>query len=82
MSVLELKGDILQMISHIDSEKRLQDIRDVVSKYADKEDNNFWEDYTPEQKTELEKAFEESYDPTNGIAHEDMKKKHAKWLNG
>lgn len=40
----------------------------------------FWGRFTLEQRAELEQSFEDSYNPENWIAHEDMLKKHAKWL--
>jgi hypothetical protein len=35
---------------------------------------------TPEQREELMKSYEESFDPKNLIGHEEVMKQHAKWL--
>ena len=43
-------------------------------------DSDWWDELPPEQQARLQKSIEESYDPKNLIDHEDMKKKHAKWL--
>ena len=37
---------------------------------------------TAEQKEELLASYEESFDPKNLISHEEVKKKHKKWLEG
>lgn len=83
MNVLELKGILFSIIEKAKNREQLIQVvlavKDVVEDEED--ETTFWSRYTPEQRVELEKAFDESYDISDGIPHEDMKKKHAKWLN-
>ena len=85
MSDTELKSALLSLIDRTEKRAHLElyavVLQDAVAEEAEDE-ATFWSRYTPEARTELEKAFEESYDLSDGIPHEEMKKKHAKWLNG
>jgi hypothetical protein len=54
----------------------------LANRKANKEEDEatFWSRYTPKQRIELEQAFEESHASKEWISHEDMKKKHEKYL--
>ena len=43
-------------------------------------EGQLWKKLTKEEKDELLTAFEESKEEYNLISHEEMKKKHKKWL--
>ena len=51
-------------------------VKDIFEDEKEEDEAIFWSRYTPEQRIELEKAFEESYGSDEFISHEDMKKKH------
>lgn len=83
LSELELKGYLLGIIER--AKDRAQLLRFVeavqeVSEDTEEDEAAFWSRYSPEQRAELEKSFEESYDPTKWVAHEDVMKKYAQWL--
>ena len=80
---LELKGYLLGIIER--AKDRAQLLRFVeaveeVSEDTEEAETAFWSRYSPEQRAELEKSFEESYDPTKWVADEDVMKKYAQWL--
>jgi hypothetical protein len=79
----ELKQFLLKLIEKAKNKAQLIRIIERVEEVyeEDAEDADiFWSRFTPEQRAELEQSFEDSYNPDNWIAHEDMIKKHAKWL--
>ena len=82
MSVLELKGQALDMISRIQNPEDLQriimTIQEIMAEHFDEEGDG-WEDLTPEQQADLELAIEESYDPKNWASQEEVAQKLARW---
>ena len=79
----ELKDFLLKLIGKAKNKAQLMRIIERVEEVfeEDAEDGEaFWQRFTPQQRTELEQSFEDSYNSENWIAHEDMLKKHAKWL--
>ncbi len=81
---LELKGYLLSMIERAQDRSQLlrfvEAVKDIFEDEKEEDESIFWSRYTPEQRVELEKAFEESYSSDEFISHDDMKKKHEKWL--
>ena len=79
----ELKNFLLKLIQKAKSKGQLIRIIERVEEVFEEDAENadiFWSRFTSEQRAELEQSFEDSYNPDNWIAHEDMLKKHAKWL--
>ena len=76
----ELKDVLLKMINKAKSKAQLVRIIERVEEVFDSEAEDadtFWSRFSVEQRAELEQSFEDSYDPKNWIAHEDMIKKHS-----
>lgn len=81
MNTLELKGSLLDLISKVNDNTRLARLFEAYYEiFATDDDSDWWDELPVEQQTRLTKSIEESYDPKNLIDHEEMKKKHAKWL--
>ena len=80
---LELKGYLIGIIERAKDRAQLlrfvQAVEDV-SEDSEDEVTEFWRRYSPEQRAELEKSYEESYDPSKWVAHEDVMKKYEQWL--
>ena len=80
---LELKGYLIGIIERAKDRAQLlrfvQAVEDV-SEDSEAEVTEFWRRYSPEQRAELEKSYEESYDPSKWVAHEDVMKKYEQWL--
>ena len=84
MNDLELKGILHSWLEKVKNRLQLEQIAEFMRPSIEvdiEEEAIFWSRYTPEQRIELEQAFEESLDATTGIEHEVMKQKHTKWLN-
>jgi hypothetical protein len=83
LEATELKQLLLKLIEKAKNKAQLIRIIERVEEVfeEDTEDADiFWNRFTLEQRAELEQSFEDSYNPDNWIAHEDIIKKHAKWL--
>jgi hypothetical protein len=81
MSVLELKGELLEMISSVNSEEILLKLKKNFKKVAAAEEV-VAKPYslTPEQEAELMISLEESYDEANMISYDEFKKQTSRWL--
>ena len=81
---LELKGYLISLIERAKNRTQLllfvEAVTDIYEDEVEVDETTFWSRYTPEQRVELEQAFEESHVSKEWISHEDMKKKHEKWL--
>ena len=83
MNVLELKGELLDMISEFKTEEQLLRLHQVAKDIANEasEEEDWWDELSDEKRERLEKAIAHSRIPANRIPHEEVKKKHAKWLS-
>ena len=78
MNDLEIKGILHDFIEK--AENREQLIR-YVEALKEADDASFWQDYTLEQKAEIENAIEESYEPENWVSHEKVMSRYAMWTH-
>ena len=80
---LELKGYLIGIIERAKDRGQLLRFVQAVAEVSEDNDEDeaiFWSRYSPEQRADLEKSFEESYDPASWVAPEDVMKKYAQWL--
>ncbi|MCX6238277.1 MAG: hypothetical protein NTY07_12110 [Bacteroidia bacterium] len=80
MNTIELKKSFHILIDSIDNENLLINFYDILKKRASAKESKLWKNLTIEDQKELLLALEESDNPENLIGHEEMKKKHQKWL--
>lgn len=86
LNELELKGYLMGLIERAKDRSQLLLFAEAVADVSEDTEADeageaaFWSRYSPEQQADLEKSFEESYDPTQWVAHEDVMKKYAQWL--
>lgn len=78
MSVLELKGSLLEMIGDIQNEEILNSLFILIKQAS--EDEDWWDNIPAKHQERILKSYEESFNPENWIDHKDMKIRHAKWL--
>ena len=78
MSVLELKGSLLEMIGDIQNEDTLKNLFILIKDAS--QDEDWWDNIPAKHQERILKSYEESFNSDNWIDHEDMKKQHAKWL--
>lgn len=81
MSVLELKGGILELVSQLEDEQALSNLYKYAAKAVNETapESDWWDELTQSQQSELTLAVEESYDDANLISHEEAMKKLSKW---
>ncbi len=70
MSTTELKYNLFKVIDSINDSKALKEIYSFITK---KTDNDFWDEFSVEQKAEIEEAIAE-LDKGKGIPHEQVMK--------
>ena len=80
MSVLELKGELLEMVSAVHSEKLLMRLRDTFIKIREEEEVDINNILSPEQVAEFEVSLAESYSDENLMDISEAKQMHARWL--
>lgn len=81
MSVLELKGELLEMVSGINSESILLRLKTAFKQVTDDDPQKHAEYIlTPEQESELAEAIEETYHEENLVSHETALNELSKWL--
>jgi hypothetical protein len=72
MSVLEIKGSLLQLIADISDEKLLRYLHNDLLEKTKNED--WWENLPLNVQSELDEAIEESYEETNWVSDDDARK--------
>ncbi len=80
MNATELKKNFHNLIDSIDNENLLMDFYDIIKSRAKTSDGQLWARLNKNEQEELLIAFEESENPDHLIDHDQMKKKHRKWL--
>lgn len=79
MNTLELKRNFHQLIDKIDNESLLNDFYELL-KHRSAREGELWDKLSNSEKEELLLALEESKNTYNLKNHNEMKKKHKKWL--
>jgi len=80
MTTIELKNNFHHLIDSIDNENLLLKFYDLMKSRTATKEGNLWSRLTKEEQEELSAAFNESKSDENLISHEEMIKKHKKWL--
>jgi hypothetical protein len=83
MSVLEVKGEVYEMLVEVRTERTILKIRDLI-RQALKEENSEKDleaMLSEEQIIRLKKTIAHSRTSSDLIDHEDVKKKYAQWFN-
>ena len=75
-----VKDKIHKIIDDIEDEYILNAYLSLLSKLSSRESGELYNSLTDEQKAELNLSYDESFIESNLLAHEDVKKEHAKWL--
>lgn len=82
MTVLELKGQMLQLISEVDDQPTLERLMKYLFKVVNQEGTQpeeWWNELTPEQQADLDLAMEEIKNPANLISNELAEKQMERW---
>ncbi len=80
LNTLELKNSFHDHIDRIENENLLMTFYDLMSRRASTNDGQLWNRLTKEEQEELFLSLEEIKDPKNLVCHDQVKKKHKKWL--
>lgn len=80
MNTIELKQNFHHLIDSIDNENLLINFYDLIKKKSSAKEGQLWDQLTDTERDELLLSLEESKNPENLVPHEQMRKKHGKWL--
>ena len=80
MTTIELKNNFHHLIDSIDNEYLLLRFYDLMKSRTISKEGKLWSRLTKEEQEELLIAFEESEQEENLLSHDEMMKKHKKWL--
>jgi hypothetical protein len=80
MTTIELKNNFHHLIDSIDNENLLLKFYDLMKSRTATKEGNLLSRLTKEEQEELSSAFNESKSDENLIGHDEMIKKHKKWL--
>jgi hypothetical protein len=77
---MKIKDDFHHLIDSIEDEQVLQHYYQLIQKINDDQNGHLWNTLSEDQKEELLLAYDESFDSSNLISHEQVKQQHEKWL--
>lgn len=80
MNTIELKQNFHHLIDSIDNENLLINFYDIIKKRSSAIEGQLWNNLTNLEQEELLLSLEESKNPENLISHDEMIRKHKKWL--
>lgn len=80
MNLAQLKSDFHKLIDSISDQQLLVKFYDLMNYSMSKTDERSWDNLSNEQREHILKSYEESEDPANLVAHEDVMKQYGKWL--
>ena len=80
MNTIKLKENFHLLIDSIENEKLLSNFYNLIKKTSLAKEGHLWNRLTDQEQEELLLSLEESKNPENLISHEEMLKKHKKWL--
>lgn len=80
MNTIELKRNFHLLIDSIENENLLASFYDLIKKRSSAKEGQLWNRLTYQEQKELISALGESENPEYLISHDEMKKKHNKWL--
>jgi hypothetical protein len=87
-NIAELKMEMVEIISQTYDEPMVNRIYAKIHEAIEEEDTqngdvtdeSWWDEIPAQQKERILTSYKESFDPENWVDHEEMKKRHAKWL--
>jgi hypothetical protein len=69
-----------ELIDKIQNEKLLKGYFELIKRLNTNQTGKLWDALNAEEKDELLLSFEESFEPSSLLRHQDVKSQHDKWL--
>lgn len=80
MGAAELKNEFHNLIDSITDTALLEKFYSIMQSASETAAGDLWSALPEDERLEIIRADEESTNPDNLISHEEMKKRHSKWL--
>lgn len=81
-AIIELKYNMVEMITQLEDESSVADLYKIILEFLRERSNpnDLWDELTPTQRADVERAHKESFNPANWVPHEVVLKKYERWL--
>jgi len=80
MDRIKIKQNFHNLIDNIENENMLLGFYELLKSRSESEEGELWSRLSYQEQEDLIKLADSSNDPSNLIDHEDMKRKHKRWL--
>jgi hypothetical protein len=77
---MKTRDEFHNLIDKIEDEMTLKGYLTLIQKLIKSQSGELWNGLSAEAKAELLLSYEESFDPSNLVSHEQVRKQHEKWL--
>ncbi len=77
---MKIKDDFHSLIEKIEDEEVLKGYFELIQRLNNSQTGKLWDSLSPAERDELIVSYEESFTPDNLVSHDEVKKKHDKWL--
>lgn len=77
---MNIKEDFHHLIDAIDDEQLLKSYYQLIQQLNANQTGHLWDNLNEAEKQELLTAYDESFEDTNHLSHEQVKLTHEKWL--
>jgi hypothetical protein len=80
MKSIDLKKDIHLLIDKIENENLLEHFYALLLQSIEKKKDVLWDQLSKDEQEQVLLSFDESFNESNLISHQEARKKYAKWL--
>ena len=78
--IMKIKDDFHHLIDAIEDEQLLKGYYELIQRINSNQSGRLWNNLSEKEKKELLIAYEESFDNSNLLSHEQVKLQHERWL--
>lgn len=81
MDIREIRANVHQLVDEIENPQVLDHFYEALQSFRTKRSGvDFWDEFTDEQKKDLELALAETENEENWVSHEQVKQEAQQWL--
>ncbi len=77
---MKARDEFHNLIDKIEDEKTLKGYLALIQKLIKSQSGELWNELSAEAKAELLLSYEESFEASNLVSYEQVRKQHEKWL--
>jgi len=77
---MRTKEEFHSLIDKIEDEELLKSYLQLIQRLNKHQTGKLWDSLSSDEREELLLSYDESFNPSNLVSHEEVKKQHVKWL--